>query len=123
MGIKIEPKVIAGIAAAVGTVAVAGVVAYTKNSKFKKWVDTEFYPALKQIVKDNGAFAVRTGIEIALINHPKAKLVFLNIVNAIEAGKVKLPKFIEKELFAIKEELPGVINILNQNAIALNSPQ
>ena len=119
MPVKIDPKVIAGIAAAVGTVAVAGVVAYNKSSKFKKWVDIELYPAIKKIVKENGPFVVRTGIEIALVNHPKAKIVFLNIVNAVEAGKLKLPKYIEKELYEIKEELPGVINILKQKAIAL----
>ena len=123
MGVKIDPKVLAGIAAAVGTVTVAGVVSYNKSSKFKKWVDVELYPALVKLVKDNTAFAVRTGIEIALVNHPKAKIIFLNIVNAVEAGKIKLPKHIEKELFEIKDELPNVISILKQSAVSLNAPQ
>ena len=123
MGVKIDPKVLAGIAAAVGTVSVAGVVSYNKSSKFKKWVDVELYPAFKKLVKENTAFVVRTGIEIALANHPKAKIIFLNIVNAVEAGKLKLPKYIEKELFEIKDELPNVISILNQSSVALNAPQ
>lgn len=123
MGVKLDPKVFVGIATAVGTVVVAGVVSYNKSLKFKKWVDIEFYPAIKIIVKENGAFAVRTGIEIALAKIPIAKIVFLNIVNAVEAGKLKLPKHIEKELYEIKDELPNVINILNQNAVALNAPK
>ena len=122
MAVKIDPKIFAVISAAVGTVAVAGVVAYNKSSKFKKWVDIEFYPTIKKIVKENGPFAIRTGIEIALVNHPKAKIIFLNIVNAVEAGKLKLPKYIEKELYQIKDELPNVISILNHNAVALNAP-
>ena len=124
MSVKIDPKVIAGIAAAVGTVTVAGVVSYNRNSKFKNWVDTEFYPEVKKIVKDNSAFAVRTTIEVALVNYPKAKIVFLNIVNAVEAGKIKLPNYIKKEILEIKDDLPNVINVLNQkSAVALNAPQ
>ena len=124
MSVKIDPKVIAGIAAAVGTVTVAGVVSYNKNSKFKNWVDTEFYPEFKKIVKDNSAFAVRTTIEVALVKYPKAKIVFLNIVNAVEAGKIKLPNYIKKEILEIKDDLPNVINVLNQkSAVALNAPQ
>jgi threonine dehydrogenase-like Zn-dependent dehydrogenase len=123
MSVKIDPKVIAGIAAAISTVAVAGVVSYNKNSKFKTWVDTELYPEFKKIVKENSAFAVRTGIEVALVNYPKAKIVFLNIVNAVESGKMKLPKYITKELLEIKNDLPKVINVLNQNAVSLNAPQ
>lgn len=40
----------------------------------------------------------------------------------MEAGKLKLPKYIEKELYQIKDELPNVISILNHNAVALNAP-
>jgi len=50
-------------------------------------------------------------------------IIFLNIVNAVEAGKIRLPKHIEKELFEIKDELPNVISILNQGAVSLNAPQ
>lgn len=51
MAVKIDPKIFAVISAAVGTVAVAGVVAYNKSSKFKKWVDIEFYPTIKKLLK------------------------------------------------------------------------
>jgi len=119
MSVKIDPKVFVGIAAAVGTVAVAGVVTYNKKASFRKWVDTELYPQVKKIVKENGAFAVRTGIEIALVKFPVAKIVFLNMINAVEAGKLKLPKHIEKELYEIKEELPNIMIAMKQKAIAI----
>ena len=56
MGVKIDPKVFAGIAAAVSTVAVAGVVTYNNNLKFKKWVDIDLYPAFKKTVKEEWTF-------------------------------------------------------------------
>lgn len=121
MNDKIGGKVIIAIAGAIGSVVAgsAGVIAYKKKPKFKKMIDEQLYPQLKIIVKENGAYAVRSIIEVALIKFPKAKIVFLNIVNAIEAGKVKLPKHIEKELFEIKKELPKVIKVLNNSSIAL----
>lgn len=123
MSDKINGKIVMAIAGAIGSVLVAagtaGVVAYIKKPEFKKMVNEKLYPQLVKIVKDNGAFAIRSIIEVALIKYPKAKLIFLNIVNAIEAGKVKIPKHLEKELAEIKNELPTVLDVLQKSSLSL----
>ncbi|QMS84264.1 hypothetical protein [Candidatus Xianfuyuplasma coldseepsis] len=124
MILKVDSKVIMAFSAAIGTAFIAGatsgIVLYKNRSDFSEWFDNKMYPAVKQIVLENGPTALRVVIVKALEHKPAARKAFLDIVDTIEKGKVKVPKKLEKELFQIKDELPEVLSEVEKLAIEAN---
>jgi hypothetical protein len=118
MMLKIDSKVILALSAAIGTAFVAGaasgITLYKNRKEFREWFDNMFYPAVNQIVKEVGPTVLRFVIVKALENKPQPRKIFLDIVDFLEAGKVKLPKGLEKALYKIKDEFPPILEELEK---------
>lgn len=118
MNLKIDTKIVLAFSGAIGTAFIAGaaggITLYKKRKEFREWIDNKMYPQVKQIVIEYGPTALRLVIEKYLVNKPKARKVFLNLVDFIENGMTKLPKALEKELYKIKDDLPSVLEELEE---------
>lgn len=118
MNLKIDSKVILAFSGAIGTAVIAGatggITLYKNHKEFREWFDNKMYPAVKQIVIEYGPTALRLVLVKTLENKPKARKVFLDLVDFIETEKIKLPRGLKNNLYKIKDEFPSVIKELEK---------